>query len=259
MNKSKWNRYIVLGLIASAIIVVVICIILCNTLNENIISKYEIINLCFTGYGSFSLILLVLQFIMSQKDTNSRHDEKRREKTVEYLIKWSSSLNWETTYAIKIVETFNHKQCTALYNGLAFDVDYNTKQKLCIICSKHLTKTCDNCFKSEEENHENPQKQTKEEKVYKIDDRQCAEIRWFVIKYLNHLEALLISWKEGIVDKEIIEEQFSYLYDPKLGRDTLQSFRNVAGDGASYPTIEEFCLKLRNNSHKSSNKAKDIL
>ena len=261
------NKAIVIGLISITIGVIVCCIILCKTIPPEKMTTYEIINTSLTVYGSLSLVLLVLQLINSTKNASSHHDEKRREKTVDYMLKWSESLSWETSYAIKIVETFNHHQCISLYKTIPFEVDYKTKEALCPICSRYLKNTCKDCLGrkihikplKKQKKSTTPNSSKNKEKLYVIDVTQCAEIRWYVIKYLNYLEALLISWKEGIVDREIIEEQFYYLYNPISGRDTLQSFRNVAGDGKSYPTIEEFCLELRNKRQQTTNKFKELL
>ncbi len=271
-KRFNWNLYVSLGLATVTLMFIISCIVLCNIIPKEIMTKYEIIDILIAGYSSMSLVLLVIQLIISAKNTRSHHDEKRREKTVDYMIKWSESLSWETSYAIKIVETFNHHQCISLYKNIPFEVDYKTKESLCPICSRYLKNTCKDCLgrkkqiKPVKNTHLKFKKSStsikrnqSKEKLYIIDVTQCAEIRWYVIKYLNHLEALLISWKEGIVDREIIEEQFYYLYNPTSGRDTLQSFRNVAGDGKSYPTIEEFCLELRNKRQQTTNKFKELL
>ena len=270
-NKKKinWNKVLAVILGVITIAVVITCIVLCKTISEDTMSNFEIISLSLSAYSSLSLVLLVIQLIVSKQDAKARHDEKRREKTVDYMIKWSESLSWETSYALRIVESFNHQQCISLYKNIPFEVDYKTKESLCPICSRYLKNTCNDCLKKKkqkeqcgdvtiENNSTSSAKETKE-KLYTIDVTQCAEIRWYIIKYLNHLEALLISWKEGIVDREIIEEQFCYLYNPISGTDTLQSFRNIAGDGKSYPTIEEFCLELRNNRQQTNNKLKELL
>lgn len=256
-TKFNWSTFLIIILITFTLAAIVVGIVLCKITPKEIMNTYEIIMIAVNIYSSLSLLLLVVQLIVSKQDTRARHDEKRREKTVDYMVKWSESLSWETAYALKVVETFNHQQCMSLYNNIPFEVDYHTKENLCPICSRYLKDTCNKCMGKSTDNQsgENSDK----EKLYTIDAIQCAEIRWYVIKYLNHLEALLISWKEGIVDREIIEEQFCYLYDPSSGRDTLQSFRNIAGDGKSYPTIEEFCLELRNNRQQTNNKIKELL
>lgn len=258
-KKTKLNKIIIIISIVVTLVIILCCIVLCNVVPENKMRNYEIIMISLTAYSSLSLVLLVVQLIISKQDSRARHDEKRREKTVDYMIKWSESLSWETSYALHIVETFNHQQCVSLYKHKPFEVDYEIKKKLCPICSHYLKDTCHKCLEQQENNEDIILNANNKERLYTIDVIQCTEIRWYIIKYLNHLEALLISWKQGIVDRDIIEEQFCYLYDPKSGQDTLQSFRNVAGGGKSYPTIEEFCLELRNNRQQTNNKMKELL
>lgn len=226
-NKKKnfnWSILLVILLIIITIVAFALCIVLCNIIPKEIMSIYEIIMVTLTTYSSLSLLLLVIQLIVSKQETRARHDEKRREKTVDYMIKWTECLSWETTYATNIVETFNHQQCVNLYKREPFQVDYETKKKLCAICSHYLKKTCRDCLGENIALDSTPVSQTESKitecnpteninkniKTYTVDVAQCNEIRWYIMKYLNHLEALLISWKQGIVDREIIEEQFSF-------------------------------------------------
>lgn len=213
---------------------------------------YYLISVILSALSMISVVLVFVQLALSTKQAKANHEEKRREKTVEYMLKWSESLEWETTFAINIIEQFNHIQCEKLYLREEFEVNYEIKEKLCCICSHYQKPTCKKCTQ---------QKATEgsEKLTYMVGIEQCTELRWYVIKYLNHLESLLISWKQGIIDRNIIEEQFVYLYDPKTGQDTLQSFRNIAGNGASYPTIEEFCLALRTKRQASNAKMKELL
>lgn len=263
----NWNTAIAVTLGILTVAVIVVCVLLCIKIPETYMRDYEIISLMISAYGSLSLVLLVIQLVVAKNDSRARHDEKRREKTVDYMIKWSDSLRWETTYAVRIVEGFNHEQCANLYNKQPFEVNFETKKELCPICSSYKKSSCKKCFettiKPENMAHDchvyDKNFNDSSSRMYTIDVVQCNEIRWYIIQYLNFLEALLISWKQGIVDRDIIEEQFYFLYDPDSGKDALQSFRNAAGKGKSYPTIEEFCLELRNNKQQTNIKMKEIL
>lgn len=264
-HKPDSSKIMAITLAILFIVLIVTCVLLCVFVPNDVMSTYQIISLALSAYGSFSLVLVIVQMIVSKNDSQARHDEKRREKTVDYMIKWSESLRWETTYAVHIVEGFNHKQCSNLYNKLPFEVNYETKKKLCPICSNYKKATCKKCFESSSKDtslglaHIGKDKNNNLSRMYTVDVVQCNEIRWYIIQYLNYLEALLISWKQGIVDRDIIIEQFYFLYDPESGKDALQSFRNAAGKGKSYPTIEEFCLELRNNRQQTNIKMKELL
>lgn len=140
----NWNTAIAVTLGILTVAVIVVCVLLCIKIPETYMRDYEIISLMISAYGSLSLVLLVIQLVVAKNDSRARHDEKRREKTVDYMIKWSESLRWETAYALKIVEGFNYEQSQSLYKGEPFEVNRATKEKLCAICSHYLTPSCKN-------------------------------------------------------------------------------------------------------------------
>ncbi len=53
---------------------------------------------------------------------------------------------------------------------------------------------------------------------------QASELRWHAISYLNSLEAVLVAWQYSVIDREIIERQFSYLFRPEQGHAALKYF-----------------------------------
>jgi hypothetical protein len=143
----NWNTAIAVTLGILTVAVIVVCVLLCIKIPETYMRDYEIISLMISAYGSLSLVLLVIQLVVAKNDSRARHDEKRREKTVDYMIKWSESLRWETTYAVRIVEGFNHEQCANLYNKQPFEVNFETKKELCPICSSYKNLRVKNVLK----------------------------------------------------------------------------------------------------------------
>lgn len=108
-----------------------------------------------------------------------------------------------------------------MYNHEPFSIDANIRDSLCKFCP--LDKAdCENCSA-----------RTKNE----VDGKILTELRWHVITYLNMLETVMVSWDLGVVDKEMIEEQFLFI---KKGQ-ALSQFRQSAG---GYPTIEKFLRKI---------------
>lgn len=79
---------------------------------------------------------------------------------------------------------------------------------------------------------------------------EVAEIHYLLISHLNSLEIALLSWRDGIADKEIIEEQLSYVVkndnEDVEGEFFLVHFRNVIGEKA-YPAIHAFIEHLKKN------------
>lgn len=73
---------------------------------------------------------------------------------------------------------------------------------------------------------------------------QVSHLKYGALRYLNTLEAILISWQYGTADKEIIVAQFRYMLI-KPGHTILRKFReHSSNDGRSlYPAIELFQTK----------------
>ena len=60
------------------------------------------------------------------------------------------------------------------------------------------------------------------------------------------------AWNLNIVDREEIEDQFQYLYNPEKGWNALKPFRDAAGGMNAYPNIEKFMQTLENKRIKTS-------
>ena len=72
------------------------------------------------------------------------------------------------------------------------------------------------------------------------------------------LESVMTAWKLNIVDRDEIENQFQYLYNPERGWNALKPFREAAGGAEAYPNIEEFMNKLSENRKKVSREIKKL-
>ena len=58
---------------------------------------------------------------------------------------------------------------------------------------------------------------------------------------------------KGIVDKKVIEMQYSFLYKPEKNKNALSNYREIAGGGNSYPAIIFLGqVASEQNSHMSS-------
>ncbi len=175
------------------------------------------------------------------------HEEQRRQKTVDIMLEWNKSLKKETSYAEKIVEGLNKEQCRCLFEQKPFTVDKETKIKFCRICPDYDSEGCKKCSELTGDK-------------YTIDGKQLSELRWHIITYLNMLETVLVAWKQGVVDRAIIEHEFAYLYNQSKGWDVLSGFRDAAGGKTNYPVIYEFCEKLnKNDNEKNSMKDGKVL
>ncbi len=77
-----------------------------------------------------------------------------------------------------------------------------------------------------------------------IEGYYLKKLRFSIIKYLNILESILVGWQNGILDEDVIEVQFSYLYNPTKDKKCLENIRNATGSETNYPAIEMFLIKL---------------
>ena len=203
--------------------------------------------LFFLATSAASTFLILIQLFSTHRQNKNLHEEQRRQRTVDMMMTWSASLKRATSTAEKIVERFDKDQCRALYLEKPFKVDYETKQMLCSICGIVGTEECQLC-------------KNKTDDQYEVAGKQLLELRWHIISYLNTLETVLVAWQQGTVDREIVEHEFSYLYDDQKGWDVLSHFRTAAGGNNSYPVISEFCETLKNNQKaKSQIKTKKTL
>lgn len=192
---------------------------------DGILSVLEVV---ITGVGLFSILFAVRQM-------HADHERSRREKTLDMIMNWACELSPETHLAVKIVEKFDKDQCKNLYNTKPFKVKkkiYNDIRELY---------------------GENEKKAKRKYKFIKVNNNAkyimlrgyyLKKLRFSIIKYLNVLEAVLVGWQNGILDKDIVERQYAYLYDRKQDKNCLQDFRNAAGSEKSYPAIEMFLTKL---------------
>lgn len=183
-----------------------------------------------TIFASLAVIGIAIQVIYSRKQLKADHERSRREKTVDILFEWDQRLKKEGALARKIIETFSEEQCREVLAQQPLHVP----KKL-----EHLITQlfCNETFDSDDN------------KII-LKEAHSAELRWYALTYLNALESVLVAWQYSIVDREIIEHQFSYLFKPSDGHEGLKHFRVAAGGEDSYPAIEIFACHIREKRRK---------
>lgn len=206
-------------------------------------SYYEIISCLFSIVNLISIVLMYFQLkaLKVQEEAHNKqekehHEEVRRENTVKIITEWNNSLKKESRLAEKIVEKMDKEQCRALYNYRDLTVDENAFHSICQLCSE-LSDSCQKC-------------QCINNK-YLIHNIPETELRGYVTSYLNSLEIVAISWQQGIVDREMLEKQFSYLYDNNQSKSALETYRSIAGNGNSYPVLNSFYNQIKQNASKT--------
>ena len=177
--------------------------------------------------SAFAIVGLVFQIRIAQQQLKADHERGRREKTVDLLIEWDKRLKKEIALARKIIECLNEEQCREIV----------AQQKLCV--SIKLNELLKKFFNLSDEFN------TDDSGDIILSESQSAELRWHAVTYLNSLESILVAWQYSIVDREIIEHQFSYLFKISDGHEALKDFRAAMGGEDSYPAIEIFTGHIR--------------
>ena len=199
----------------------------------------EILEIICSVITALSTICIAIQLFQTACTEKKHHEEMRRIKTVEVMENWSTSLMKETSFAEKIVEGFTDEQCRALYFKEEFELDCKKGRDICQICKETSyddpQTQCNKCLNGDK---------------FKLAGAQLSEFRWYVVRYLNMLESVMTAWNLNIVDRQEIEDQFQYLYNPERGWDVLESFREAAGGRNAYPNIEKFIQEMKNRRSK---------
>jgi hypothetical protein len=149
--------------------------------------------------------------------------------TIDLMMKWTETLSPKTGGARKIVESLDDENCKKIYFIESAKVPKSQKTLLeGVLDKKDLT----------EQNG-----------YFEITDFESSVIRGLVLTYLNALETVLTGWRLSVSDKQIIEEEFSYLYEKEKQKGVLHNFRSIAGVH-SYPSIAAFCECLEKKHSK---------
>lgn len=213
---------------------------------------------------SISAIVSVVMLVVQMK---ADYERARREKTLDLLMTWSTNLTPETNFAVKIVEKFDRDQCAKLYDMQEFYVSKEVCYEIKTVYSDHSKESEEPVCKFIKNNLTRQQNENKycklcklksKSKKVKLDKYYIKKLRYSIIQYLNLVETVLLGWQNGVIDRDVIEQQFSYLYDPTKNKNCLQDFRVAAGSESNYPSIEAFFLKLEEN-RKSKIKSKDYI
>jgi hypothetical protein len=179
-----------------------------------------------TIIGSIAIIGVGVQISIASKQLKADHERSRREKSVELLLVWAKNLKDNSSLARKIVESLNEEQSRNLFNLEETRIPEKYKEPL----EKILVDTTGNI---------------KVDSGYIVlTGERVSNLRWLVMTYLNILESILVAWQYSIVDRDIIEHQFSYLFSPEQGHSALKNFRIAAGGEKTFPAIEIFSNHL---------------
>ena len=147
-----------------------------------------------TIVGSLAIVGIALQVFISHRQLKADHERSRREKSVDVLMEWSKNLKKEGSVARKIIECLNEEQCREVFKQQELKINIKHEALLVQLFGKDL------------DGLDEPS-----EKIM-LTEAQSTELRWHAISYLNSLEFTLVAWQHSVVDKQIIESQFSICF-----------------------------------------------
>ena len=177
------------------------------------------------GVGCVSIYFVSRQILSSL-------DRARRERAVDMLMKWSEFNQPETSSVTRLIEGLDDSQCLAIANTTTLEIDVKHHDHLVNILQLRFSDIDKQLV------------EMKRNGVYFIEGRYLLYIRYIAMRYLNMLESILSSWSSGIADREIIKNEFAFLFDPTRSKTAMSKLRERLGN-ESFPAINLFLDELR--------------
>lgn len=179
-----------------------------------------------TLLSSIAILIYVIQTRLQKKSINNDFERSRREKAIESLRHWFSKLDKTNSTARKLMESLTEDNLLSIWHCESFSMAATPTNK----------KYFEVLF-----NYEKGNPPDNEKSEIFVSAQQATEIRWQAISYLNALENVVAAWKYNIVDRDLIEAEFKYMFDHKGG--ALKKFREIMVD--AYPCIDLFELEMQ--------------
>jgi hypothetical protein len=173
------------------------------------------------------VLFLRKQLELMRIQIDADHERSRRENSINYLFEWSNGLLRSSSLARRLAEELNDDQTKALAKEEPLTLNKKHKDLVLGVLSA-------------------VPKSGLEETPHGIvlDKSQVADIRWQLVRYLNILESIFVAARHGVASKEILIEQFHYLYDKKEGHYVLKKFREAMGGAEAYPALDDLEREL---------------
>lgn len=164
------------------------------------------------------------------------HDRSKKELSISLMREWSNSLTLQDGSARKIVEQLSLEDCMKIIKNEALTLPSSFKSK--IITALSIDENDGQSLEADKDGN------------FVLGEQLVAKLDGIIISYLNRLESILMSWHLGVADKEIIEQQFAYLYKPKDKHRAVETFRIAKGGLLAFPIIDKFIIKLKKNQER---------
>lgn len=186
-----------------------------------------------------SILIATASLWYARKQLLAEDTRSRRRLAIEMCRHWAGYTTPETSSVTRLVEKMNPNQCEAIAkaNELTILADYH----------HHLTNILQGRFGDIEEQLE----EFRQGENYVIPSKYVQHIRYIAVRYLNMLESVLMTWTSGVVDQEMIEQEFEYLFNEQEGRTAMEPLRAKVGREA-FPAIEQFVEALRERARSNT-------
>ena len=193
--------------------------------------------------GNDQLKILTDQVAAMQEANRALHqqmavaeDRAAKELAISLMLTWEQRLQFQTMQVARLVQKLDHDQCKKLDGGQEFYIkdEWRDLAELCIPEDFLPLKLTD--------------------KGILIAGKTLIYLRFATVSYLNLIEAILTSWHQNIIDRDVIEDQFAFLRND--GENVLETFRTISGIDY-YPSISEFLRRLKKIEDSSLPRPKD--
>lgn len=192
--------------------------------------------------SAFGIFFVAVQIIHAYGQMKKDHERSRRELTIQLMKDWTLNLSHSSSAARKLTETFTLEQCKAVYDHKTIKIAKEKKEKVLSIVHDIMD--------------QNEQLKEENDSIV-LDEKHVAHIKYLLITYLNTLETTLMAWKLSVADREIIEQEFSYLVKPEDGHEALAVFRQAVGGKNAYPAIHDFVDEIKKRIENSGPQNRD--
>ncbi len=185
---------------------------------------------------ALGVLLVAMQVYFAKKQIKTEHEKDRRLVAIQVVKDWNCSLNVATPAARGFVQELSVDQCKLLIKRESFSVHVD--------CGKFLKYALSGIKGDDSE-------LVIEKDKIQLTPTQISHLLALVIEHLNSLEVALLTWMNGVADKEIIESQFKYLVSVDSGHYVLENLRTAMVGRGNYPAICCFVKHLQKQNESN--------
>lgn len=258
---SSYMKKVIRCSIGIAILLVLLFVFaLCFNMESNLLI-FEVAKIILSFAVLFSLIMVFIQSCMARSHKQTFIELQKSHKAIELIYEWSRDSSAEMFLVRRIVDKMPIDELRKLADGndpiIIPTKDYDVLRGF---LPKRIVKTakrenfCENRFKGKKIKYVKYQCRHESKCIaansHPLSMSETIWLRSMVIKYLNILEVIMYAWKANLVNKDVIEQEFSYLVKSERdGSVVLKNFRDMLGQ-ETMPGIYSFCEELSERNKK---------